>query len=97
MSQRRLTPGFNAAVAQQAQACVSASNSKRLPEQASSKCVARAQASAKPKLAIIGNSDQFCAERRFDAFARELRATGELSMIVVPQCAFGPGPHGKLF
>ena len=28
---------------------------------------------------------------------RELRATGELSMIVVPQCAFGPGPHGKLF
>ena len=28
---------------------------------------------------------------------RELRATGELSMIVVPQCAFGPGPHGMLF
>lgn len=28
---------------------------------------------------------------------RELRATGELSMLVVPQCAFGPGPHGMLF
>jgi hypothetical protein len=28
---------------------------------------------------------------------RELRATGALSLLVVPQCAFGPGPHGKLF
>jgi len=28
---------------------------------------------------------------------RELRARGALSLLVVPQCAFGPGPHGKLF
>ena len=28
---------------------------------------------------------------------RELRARHALSLLVVPQCAFGPGPHGKLF
>ena len=28
---------------------------------------------------------------------RELRARRALSLLVVPQCAFGPGPHGKLF
>ena len=28
---------------------------------------------------------------------RRLREGGALTLLVVPQCAFGPGPHGKLF
>lgn len=33
----------------------------------------RAAASSKPKLAIIGDADQFCTRRRFEAFAATLR------------------------
>ena len=36
-----------------------------------------AQQSTKPKLALIGNADQFCTERRFTVFARQMSAPAQ--------------------
>ena len=41
----------------------------------------RAQQSAKPKLALIGNADQFCSERRFTVFARNMSAPAQSQVV----------------
>ena len=48
----------------------------------------RAQASHKPKLAIIGSHDQFCSQRRFDQFARGLQEPSVCMCVCVHVCVY---------